>query len=221
MPLRCDHRLLGLQIIKSRQDLAVGAVRTIAFPVHTVGDNRTEGMPLVTEPPHAAIGICAHRLRRQRTVLFPIPLFSKLRMQRSEIIESGQDLLSRAERTPPPDLLVCSRHDLRRQQRRILVRVPLRKQIRKFCRQRVFLRQNSAARADGTARSPHADSDFGTIGMALGASPPYLLVASVGHILRRERSIAFIVPLCQQVSLFMPGAEIVQRRTDCRSPPAE
>lgn len=27
MPLRCDHRLLGLQIIKSRQDLAVGAVR--------------------------------------------------------------------------------------------------------------------------------------------------------------------------------------------------
>ena len=104
MPLRCDHRLLGLQIIKSRQDLAVGAVRTIAFPVHTVGDNRTEGMPLVTEPPHAAIGICAHRLRRQRTVLFPIPLFSKLRMQRSEIIESGQDLLSRAERTACVDV---------------------------------------------------------------------------------------------------------------------
>lgn len=69
MPLRRDHRLLGLQIIKSRQDLAVGAVRAIAFPVHTVGDDRTEGMPLVTEPPHAAIGICAHRLRRQRTVL--------------------------------------------------------------------------------------------------------------------------------------------------------
>lgn len=99
MPLRCDHRLLGLQIIKSRQDLAVGAVRAIAFPVHTVGDDRTERMSSVTEPPHAAIGICAHRLRRQRTVLFPIPLFSKLRMQRSEIIESGQDLLSRAERT--------------------------------------------------------------------------------------------------------------------------
>ena len=57
MPLRRDHRLLGLQIIKSRQDLAVGAVRAIAFPVHTVGDDRTEGMPLVTEPPHAAIGI--------------------------------------------------------------------------------------------------------------------------------------------------------------------
>lgn len=124
-------------------------------------------------------------------------------------------------RTPPPDLPVCSRHDLRRQQRRILFRVPLRKQIRKFCRQRVFLRQNSAARADGTARSPRADSDLGTVGMALGASPPYLLVASVGHILRRERRIAFIVPLCQQVSLFMPGAEIVQRRTHCRSPPAE
>lgn len=124
-------------------------------------------------------------------------------------------------RTPPPDLLVCSRHDLRRQQRRILFRVPLRKQIRKFCRQRVFLRQNSAARADGTSRSPRADSDFGTIGMALGASPPYLLVASVGHILRRERRIAFIVPLCQQVSLFMPGAEIVQRRMNRCSPPAE
>ena len=99
MPLRRDHRLPGLQIIKSRQDLAVGAVRAIAFPVHTVGDDRTEGMSSVTEPPHAAIGICAHRLRRQRTVLFPIPLFSKLRMQRSEIIESGQDLLSCAERT--------------------------------------------------------------------------------------------------------------------------
>lgn len=55
--------------------------------------------PLSQRPPHAAIGICAHRLRRQRTVLFPIPLFSKLRMQRSEIIESRQDLLSRAERT--------------------------------------------------------------------------------------------------------------------------
>ena len=68
-------------------------------PVHTVGNDRTEGMSSVTEPPHAAIGICAHRLRRQRTVLFPIPLFSKLRMQRSEIIESRQDLLSRAERT--------------------------------------------------------------------------------------------------------------------------
>lgn len=63
MPLRCDHRLLGLQIIKSRQDLAVGAVRAIAFPVHTVGDDRTERMSSVTEPPHAAIGICAHRLR--------------------------------------------------------------------------------------------------------------------------------------------------------------
>lgn len=123
--------------------------------------------------------------------------------------------------TPPPDLPVCSRHDLRRQQRGILFRVPLRKQIREFCRQRVFLRQNSVARTDGTARSPRADSDFGTIGMALGASPPYLLMASVGHILRRERRIAFIVPLCQQVSLIMPGAEIVQRRTDCRSPPTE
>lgn len=99
MPLRCDHRLLGLQIIKSRQDLAVGAIWTIAPPVHTVGNDRTEGMSSVTEPPHAAIGICAHRLRRQRAVLFPIPLFSKLRMQRSEIIESRQDLLSRAERT--------------------------------------------------------------------------------------------------------------------------
>ena len=99
MPLRRDHRLLGFQIIKSRQDLAVGAVRAIAPLVHTVGDDRTEGMPPITEPPHAAIGICAHRLRRQRAVLFPIPLFSKLRMQRSEIIESGQDLLSRAERT--------------------------------------------------------------------------------------------------------------------------
>lgn len=51
--------------------------------------------------------------------------------------------------------------------------------------------------------------------------PPYLLMAPVGHILRRERRIAFIVPLCQQVSLFMPGAEIVQRRMDRRSPPAE
>ena len=80
-------------------------------------------------------------------------------------------------RTPPPDLPMCSRHDLRRQQRRILFRVPLRKQIRKFCRQRVFLRQNDAASADGTARSPRADSDFGTVGMALGASPPYLLMA--------------------------------------------
>ena len=50
--------------------------------------------------------------------------------------------------------------------------------------------------------------------MALGASPPYLLMAAVGHILRRERRIAFIVPLCQQESLFMPGAEIVQRRMD-------
>jgi len=100
MPLRCDHRLLGLQIIKSRQDLAVGAVRAIAPLVHTVGDDRAEGMSLVTEPPHAAIGICAHCLRCQRTVLFTIPLFSKLRIQRSEIIESGQDLLSRAERTP-------------------------------------------------------------------------------------------------------------------------
>ena len=124
-------------------------------------------------------------------------------------------------RTPPPDLPVCSRHDLRRQQRRILFRVPLRKQIREFCRQRVFLRQNSAARTDGTARSPRADSDLGTVGMALGASPPYLLVASVGHILRRVRRSAFIVPLCQQVGSFMSGAEIVQRRTDCRSPPAE
>ena len=121
-------------------------------------------------------------------------------------------------RTPPPDLPMCSRHDLRRQQRRILFRVPLRKQIRKFCRQRVFLRQNDAASADGTARSPRADSDFGTVGMALGASPPYLLMAAVGHILRRERRIAFIVPLCQQVSLFMPGAEIVQRRMDRCSP---
>lgn len=54
-------------------------------------------------------------------------------------------------RAPPPDLPMRSRHDLRRQQRGILLCVPLRKQIRKFCRQRVFLRQNSAARADGTA----------------------------------------------------------------------
>ena len=121
----------------------------------------------------------------------------------------------------PPDFFQRSRGDLRREQGGVLFRVPLRKQIRKFCRQRVFLRQNSAARADGTARSPRADSDFGTVGMALGASPPYLLMAAVGHILRRERRIAFIVPLCQQVSLFMPGAEIVQRRTDRRSPPAE
>ena len=52
MPLRRDHRLLGFQIIKSRQDLAVGAVRAIAPLVHTVGDDRTEGMSLVTEPPH-------------------------------------------------------------------------------------------------------------------------------------------------------------------------
>ena len=70
MPLRRDHRLLGLQIIKSRQDLAVGAVRAIAPLIHTVGDDRTEGMAFVTEPPHAAIGICAHRLRRPRAVLF-------------------------------------------------------------------------------------------------------------------------------------------------------
>ena len=85
----------------------------------------------------------------------------------------------------------------------------------------LLLRQNNAARTDGTARSPREDSDFGTVEMALGASPPYLLMASVGHILRRERRIAFIVPLCQQVSLFMPGAEIVQRRMDRCSPPAE
>lgn len=124
-------------------------------------------------------------------------------------------------RTPPPDLPVCSRHDLRRQQRGILFRVPVRKQIREFCRQGVSLRQNSSTRADGTARSPRADSDFGTVGMALWASPPYLLMASGGHILRRERRIAFIVPLCQQVSLIMPGAEIVQRRMNRCSPPAE
>ena len=29
------------------------------------------------------------------------------------------------------------------------------------------------------------------------------------------------LPLCQQVSLFMPGAEIVQRRMDRCSPPTE
>lgn len=81
MPLRRDHRLLGLQIIKSRQDLAVGAVRAIAPLVHTVGDDRAERMSFVAEPPHAAIGIYAHRLRRQRTVLFPVPLDRKLRMQ--------------------------------------------------------------------------------------------------------------------------------------------
>ena len=81
MPLRRDHRLLGFQIIKSRQDLAVGAVRAIAPLVHTMGDDRTERMSLVTEPPHAAIGIYAHCLRCQRTVLFPVPLFSKPRMQ--------------------------------------------------------------------------------------------------------------------------------------------
>ena len=99
MPLRGNDRLYRREVVEAGQNLAVGAVRAIAFPVHTVGDDRTEGMSSVTEPPHAAIGICAHRLRRQRTVLFPIPLFSKLWMQRSEIIESRQDLLSRAERT--------------------------------------------------------------------------------------------------------------------------
>ena len=99
MPLRRDHRLLSFQIIKSRQDLAVGAVRAIAPLVHTVGDDRTEGMPLSQ----------SHHTRRLEYTLtasgvsapffFRFPLFSKLRMQRSEIIESGQDLLSRAERT--------------------------------------------------------------------------------------------------------------------------
>lgn len=46
MPLRCDHRLLGLQIIKSRQDLAVGAIWTIAPPVHTMGNDAQKECPL-------------------------------------------------------------------------------------------------------------------------------------------------------------------------------
>lgn len=99
VPLRGNDRLYGREVVEAGQDLAVGAVRAIAPLIHTVGDDRTEGMALVTEPPHAAIGICAHRLRRQRAVLFPVPLDRKPWMQRSEIIKSGQDLLSRAERT--------------------------------------------------------------------------------------------------------------------------
>ena len=121
----------------------------------------------------------------------------------------------------PPDFFQRSRGDLRREQGGVLFRVPFGGKRGIPCREGVFVRQNNAPRADGAARALHADSDFGTVGMALGASPPYLLMASVGHILRRERRIAFIVPLCQQVSLFMPGAEIVQRRMNRCSPPAE
>ena len=61
-----------------------------------------DGFPHVSHgalPPDLFVAVGRDHLRRQRAVLFPVPLDRKPRMQRSEIIKSGQDLLSRAERT--------------------------------------------------------------------------------------------------------------------------
>lgn len=97
-------------------------------------------------------------------------------------------------RAPPPDLPVCSRHDLRRQQRGILFCVPVRKQIREFCRQRVFLRQNDAASADGTARPLRAAFNCRAVRMPFSASPPYKPSAANRQLRELQRAILLCIP---------------------------
>ena len=81
MPLRRDLRLLGLQIIKSRQDLAVGAVRAIA-PLFT-------RWAMTAQENECPLSQSHHTRRLEYTLtasgvsapFFPVPLDRKLRMQ--------------------------------------------------------------------------------------------------------------------------------------------
>jgi hypothetical protein len=177
-------------------------------------------------------------LRAQRPVARRVPLLGKLGVTRGQrvgdrdplacteralpsvprsLVDFALPLVIRALRALPPHLAVGARHDLVRCQLSIAGRVPLGRDLRKACSQRV-LWDHAAVDAERTAPAPDTRrNDCAPLVLrACSALPPHHLLAAGNDVVRRQRSIPGRVPFrcklgktpCQRVGdrNLLPGA---------------
>ena len=111
---------------------------------------------------------------------------------------------------PPPDGSPASGADIRRDERRVFRVVPLPRQLRVDRRQIVEAGLHPSPRAVGTARAAGSCVEHRPPGVAVCAAPPGGPFAAVCSSLRRERRIASVVPLVQQILLLVQPAILVQ-----------
>ena len=170
VPFGDDLRFQGCKIVEARQHLFPGAVGAAAA-VGTRGDHRRVAVALFAPPPDLAVTGDRDLLRRQRAVLFPVPLRGKLRPLRGQIVKARQHLLSRAVgaaapragprrdgRAPavapfaaPPDLFLRPGQHIPRRQPAVFLRVPLLCERGIQGRKVVFPEGKLLARADRAA----------------------------------------------------------------------
>ena len=85
-PLCGDPGLLRREVVESGKHAPPGAVRAVAPACVPRRDDRLELMPQRTAPPHAAVAVRRDVLRRERRVLFRVPLLREPRVGRCEVV---------------------------------------------------------------------------------------------------------------------------------------
>ena len=98
MPLRCQRRKLGLQVVFSEQNLFFHTNRTAAS-MHTGLDLSLPHMPLFAFPPHQPMAARQDVPRRQRTVFGWVPLRCQRRIAGPQVILACQRTFPGTKRT--------------------------------------------------------------------------------------------------------------------------
>lgn len=150
VPLGCYLRHPGSEIIEARQNLLPGAVGAAMPARGSAAYGCSVGMTQLTPPPDCSIGADRNLFWPKVPVLRGIPLSCQLRIHRGKVVVARNNLPSGTNRAaaaatapganrrlpfmaflaPPPNTFTGSRADILRCQRRILFRVPLRRQQR-------------------------------------------------------------------------------------------
>ena len=231
IPLGGDSRELTFQIVFSG-DYQLPRADRAARPAGGPGaDLCLPYVPFGTQPPDLAGVSGYHVPGRQITVFRRMPLLRQLRVGGGKIVDplqqdpvSTDGTAATAQRAgfndglplvalfaDPPCLEVAPHGDALRYYGQVFGRVPLFQQVRPLGGQIVFPRPRLLSGAVGTAAALGTGIDRRLPRVSLGAKPPDLLSASVGHVPWRQRSIFNRVPLGQQGQFVPLHAVVIER----------
>lgn len=210
MPLGCHFRFCRSQIVESCKDLFIGAIGTAGLGEGSGGNSSFPHMSQLTLPPNVRIAVRRNLLRRKCAVLFSAPLGRDFGIKCFQIIDSGNNDLSAANRaitalrpriycslpfmaplTAPPDPSGGFCDQLCRFQFPVLIGVPLGSQAGITGSQIIFPNQNRPVGTDRTTAALNSGLDGCTPFMTFLTDPPYGNM-TLGQIL--FRSVIRILP---------------------------
>lgn len=207
------------EVIEAWQCTPSGAVRAAAA-LAAGAYTRTIFVPDGTAPPHAAITVFRHVLRRERTVALAVPFGGEPGVDARKIVFpriysfagavraaapscAGADLREpdMVFTAAPPDLAPAARRNVRGRKRAVEALRPLGGQLWECSGERVVLRGYGPLCAIWAAAAAGAHYDVRTPFMPFGASPPGPFVAAWQDRLRPEAAVFFPHPLFHELRI--------------------